>query len=497
MTLSWDPDDERVVIEVFPYSEAAVVAPDQVDEDFEEPEPDELLLVRLQRRGRPLLRQARRAGRRGRAARAAPSAATRSTPRATSASAPTGSAPRPVTAVRRRRAGPPRPDHAGLQRHLRGRGRRRPRRLQAGGGGAAAVGLPRRHAWPTARWRRTSSPRRSAGTSCRSRSSARARTASAWCSCGGSPTPQQEAVTVVPEGAVPAGLPATSSTASTSTTSRSRWSTRTPARCGGWRSSTCWSTTPTARAATSWRWPTATGTASTTASRFHPDPKLRTVLWGWAGEPLADDELAGVDRLLAALGGRARRGAGAAARRRRADAAAAPLRAAARRRGRSRVPARVTGRPSRGRRSETARPDTLPACVRGPPRSCPGLAVTGPPVRLHDTASGDSVDVTPADGPARLYVCGITPYDATHLGHAATYIGFDLLIRAWRNAGHDVTYVQNVTDVDDPLLERADKVGGDWASSPSARPSCSARTWRRCASSRPTTTSGRSSRSRW
>jgi uncharacterized repeat protein (TIGR03847 family) len=47
MTLSWDPDDERVVIEVFPFTEAAVVSPEQVDEDFEEPEPDELLLVRL------------------------------------------------------------------------------------------------------------------------------------------------------------------------------------------------------------------------------------------------------------------------------------------------------------------------------------------------------------------------------------------------------------------------------------------------------------------
>jgi uncharacterized repeat protein (TIGR03847 family) len=47
MTLSWDPSDERVVIEVFPYSEAAVVAPDQVDEDHEEPEPEELLLVRI------------------------------------------------------------------------------------------------------------------------------------------------------------------------------------------------------------------------------------------------------------------------------------------------------------------------------------------------------------------------------------------------------------------------------------------------------------------
>src|SRR5687768_5898120 len=93
----------------------------------------------------------------------------------------------------------------------------------------------------------------------------------------------------------------------------------------------------------------------------------------------------------------------------------------------------------------------------------PRLPVTAPPVRVHDTARRGLVSVTPDDGPARLYVCGITPYDATHLGHAATYIGFDLLIRAWRAAGHDVTYVQNVTDVDDPLLERATKVGVDWA----------------------------------
>ncbi|WP_148613207.1 cysteine--1-D-myo-inosityl 2-amino-2-deoxy-alpha-D-glucopyranoside ligase [Nocardioides rubriscoriae] len=93
----------------------------------------------------------------------------------------------------------------------------------------------------------------------------------------------------------------------------------------------------------------------------------------------------------------------------------------------------------------------------------PTLPVTGPPVVLHDTASGGPVTVTPAHGgPARLYVCGITPYDATHLGHAATYVGFDLLLRAWRNAGHQVRYVQNVTDVDDPLLERATKVKVDW-----------------------------------
>ena len=91
----------------------------------------------------------------------------------------------------------------------------------------------------------------------------------------------------------------------------------------------------------------------------------------------------------------------------------------------------------------------------------PQLPVTGPAVALYDTASGSLVTTTP-DGPARLYVCGITPYDATHIGHAATYVGFDLLNRAWRNAGHQVVFVENVTDVDDPLLERAAKVNVDW-----------------------------------
>ncbi|WP_110241432.1 cysteine--1-D-myo-inosityl 2-amino-2-deoxy-alpha-D-glucopyranoside ligase [Nocardioides gilvus] len=91
----------------------------------------------------------------------------------------------------------------------------------------------------------------------------------------------------------------------------------------------------------------------------------------------------------------------------------------------------------------------------------PALPVPGPPVKIHDTATGELRDVTP-QGAARMYVCGITPYDATHMGHAATYVGFDLLNRAWRAAGHEVTYVQNVTDVDDPLLERATKVKVDW-----------------------------------
>jgi len=87
--------------------------------------------------------------------------------------------------------------------------------------------------------------------------------------------------------------------------------------------------------------------------------------------------------------------------------------------------------------------------------------VTGPSVRVHDTVTGQLVETRPEDS-ARLYVCGITPYDATHMGHASTYVAFDLLNRAWRNAGHRVTYVQNVTDVDDPLLERAQKVKIDW-----------------------------------
>ena len=96
-----------------------------------------------------------------------------------------------------------------------------------------------------------------------------------------------------------------------------------------------------------------------------------------------------------------------------------------------------------------------------PSPEIPTLPVPGPAVSVHDTATGALVPTRP-DGPARLYVCGITPYDATHLGHAATYVAFDLLNRAWRNAGHEVSYVQNVTDVDDPLLERATKVNVDW-----------------------------------
>jgi L-cysteine:1D-myo-inositol 2-amino-2-deoxy-alpha-D-glucopyranoside ligase len=90
--------------------------------------------------------------------------------------------------------------------------------------------------------------------------------------------------------------------------------------------------------------------------------------------------------------------------------------------------------------------------------SVPGL---GPPLRLYDTATGEVRPTAPA-ATARMYVCGITPYDATHLGHAATYLAFDLVHRLWRDAGHDVHYVQNVTDIDEPLLERAERDQDDW-----------------------------------
>ena len=95
----------------------------------------------------------------------------------------------------------------------------------------------------------------------------------------------------------------------------------------------------------------------------------------------------------------------------------------------------------------------------------PSLAAEGlgtaPAPMVHDTATANLVLLAPQPR-ARMYVCGITPYDATHLGHAATYVAFDLLQRAWRDSGRDVTYTQNVTDIDDPLLERAAKDDIGW-----------------------------------
>ncbi|UKA51865.1 cysteine--1-D-myo-inosityl 2-amino-2-deoxy-alpha-D-glucopyranoside ligase [Arthrobacter sp. FW305-123] len=94
-------------------------------------------------------------------------------------------------------------------------------------------------------------------------------------------------------------------------------------------------------------------------------------------------------------------------------------------------------------------------------RPVPELPGSLPQLRLYDTALGRVVEVEQA-AEQSMYVCGITPYDATHMGHAASYVAFDLLNRAWRDAGTRVSYVQNVTDIDDPLLERATATGVDW-----------------------------------
>jgi L-cysteine:1D-myo-inositol 2-amino-2-deoxy-alpha-D-glucopyranoside ligase len=82
-------------------------------------------------------------------------------------------------------------------------------------------------------------------------------------------------------------------------------------------------------------------------------------------------------------------------------------------------------------------------------------------MRLFDTARREVVPFTP--GPVvDMYVCGITPYDATHLGHAATYLTYDLLIRRLEDLGHTVRFVRNITDVDDSILPKARSLGVDF-----------------------------------
>jgi L-cysteine:1D-myo-inositol 2-amino-2-deoxy-alpha-D-glucopyranoside ligase len=91
----------------------------------------------------------------------------------------------------------------------------------------------------------------------------------------------------------------------------------------------------------------------------------------------------------------------------------------------------------------------------------PRVPGTPRPLRLFDTSTAQVRPTAPGET-ATIYVCGITPYDATHLGHAATYLAFDLVQRQWLDNGHQVHYVQNVTDIDDPLLERAARDQDDW-----------------------------------
>jgi len=85
-------------------------------------------------------------------------------------------------------------------------------------------------------------------------------------------------------------------------------------------------------------------------------------------------------------------------------------------------------------------------------------------MRLYNTLTRKVEPFTPLRDAVDVYVCGITPYDATHLGHAFTYLALDVAIRYLEFQGHEVRYVQNVTDVDDDILRKADEVGEDWRS---------------------------------
>lgn len=93
--------------------------------------------------------------------------------------------------------------------------------------------------------------------------------------------------------------------------------------------------------------------------------------------------------------------------------------------------------------------------------SVPALTLLPVEFQVFDSKS-DKLKPLPSSGIAKLYVCGITPYDATHMGHAATYVAFDTLNRFWQAIGVQVQYAQNITDIDDPLLERAKLTGHAW-----------------------------------
>jgi L-cysteine:1D-myo-inositol 2-amino-2-deoxy-alpha-D-glucopyranoside ligase len=84
-----------------------------------------------------------------------------------------------------------------------------------------------------------------------------------------------------------------------------------------------------------------------------------------------------------------------------------------------------------------------------------------PPLNINDSSAGLIQFEKSED--FRMYVCGITPYDATHLGHAATYLAFDLIYRYQFLSGKNIKFVENITDIDDPLLERANRDKVDWS----------------------------------
>src|SRR6187397_1172564 len=83
-------------------------------------------------------------------------------------------------------------------------------------------------------------------------------------------------------------------------------------------------------------------------------------------------------------------------------------------------------------------------------------------MRLYNTQSELVEEFVPVDNHVGIYVCGVTPYDTTHAGHAFTFLTYDVLVRFLRHQGFDVTYVQNVTDIDDDILRKAREKNMAW-----------------------------------
>src|SRR5205814_5104472 len=101
------------------------------------------------------------------------------------------------------------------------------------------------------------------------------------------------------------------------------------------------------------------------------------------------------------------------------------------------------------------------ATSRGRPSASPGSICRAVGVRLYDTARREVVPFEPG-ATVTMYTCGITPYAASHLGHAAAYVTYDVLQRRLRDAGHRTQCVRNITDVDDDILRKARELGVDY-----------------------------------
>ena len=81
-------------------------------------------------------------------------------------------------------------------------------------------------------------------------------------------------------------------------------------------------------------------------------------------------------------------------------------------------------------------------------------------MKIFNTLSGKKDEFEPLENnKVRMYVCGMTVYDDTHIGHARTFVSFDIIVRYLRSAGYEVQYIRNITDVDDKILERSKELG--------------------------------------